>query len=104
MPDDKRNIIGAETKGFVPDYSKSTTKDAGDLASVDFKAAGKAINAAADAKAAEAAIVAAESKKLEEKKAAEDKKALEASEPATMAGKEEKAKKLKDMARRKKSY
>lgn len=32
LPSDRRHIIGNGEKSFQPDYSTSTTKDAGDLA------------------------------------------------------------------------
>ena len=59
-PGDMRDgVTGHKTPAsFAPDYSKSTTKDAGDLAIEASKAAGAAINAEADKKAAEAAEVA----------------------------------------------
>jgi len=60
MPGDKRdNIIGPAPKSFAPKYGVSTTRDAGDIAAEASAAAGKAINAAAAAKAEEEAKVAA---------------------------------------------
>jgi len=68
FPGDKRDIIGNNPKSFAPDYSKSTTKDAGDLAAEASKEAGKAIKAAEAAKAEEKKKIEEESAKLEEKK------------------------------------
>jgi hypothetical protein len=60
IPDAGRSIIGGHPASFTPDYSKSTTKSAGDVAEAEAKAKGAAINAKAAEKAAEDAKVEAE--------------------------------------------
>lgn len=96
-PDASRSILGNHPASFTPDYSKSTTKSAGDVASAEFKAKGDAINAKAAEKAAEAAKVEAEQRANSERKVHEDIAELKKAEPKTLHEKEANAEKLKKL-------
>ena len=96
-PDKSRSVIGNHPSSFTPDYSKSTTKSAADVAEGEYKAKGEAINAKAAEKAAEEAKVEAEQRANTEKKLQEDIAKLKAAEPKTVAEKEANAEKLKKM-------
>lgn len=60
VPDKSRSVLKNHPASFTPDYSKSTSKSAADVASADFKAKGDAINAENAKKAAEEAAIKAE--------------------------------------------
>jgi len=93
-----RTAIGNHPSSFTPDYSKSTTKSAADTAQAEFAAKGAAINAKAEAKAAEQAKIDAEMQKAEEEKVQKDIAKLKAPEAnKTVKEKEANAAKLKEL-------
>jgi len=53
IPNKSRSVLKNHPTSFTPDYSKTTTKSAGDVAEAESKAKGAAINAKAAEKAAE---------------------------------------------------
>lgn len=68
VPDKSRSVLKDHPSSFTPDYSKSTSKSAGDAAQADFKAKGEAINAKKAKEDAEKAAIEAEQKANSEKK------------------------------------
>lgn len=97
VPDRSRKVLGNHPESFTPDYSKSTTKSAADVAQAEYKAKGDAIKAKEAEKAAEQAKIEAEQKANSEKKLAEDIAKLKSAEPKTVAEKEANAEKLKKL-------
>lgn len=97
VPEKSRTVIGNHPTSFTPDYSKSTTRSAGDVAEAEGKAKRAAITAKEEEKAAEDAKIVAEQKANSERKVQEDIAKLKSAEPKSVKEKEANEKKLKDL-------
>lgn len=90
FPDANRHITGYATPAnFVPDYSKSTTKDAGDLAAEEGRKRADIRHAEEAKKAAEEAEIQAGREKATVRALAEKKARLASAQPESVKEKEE---------------
>merc|ERR1712083_985829 len=94
-PGDLRdNLVNPAPKSFTPEYGKNTIKDAADLQQENRKALKKVADEKAAAEAAEAAKIEAQRAKETAADEAAKLEKLKASQPETLAGREEKEAKL----------